>query len=863
MAEWWRKLKALLRRDALDAELQEEIQSHLEMRVAELGNAHAARRRFGNPASILEDARSAWTWPRPEAWLRDLRYALRGMKRRPGFAATIVATLALGIAATVTIFSVVDTALIRPLAYDQPGRLVAVQEVTTTAERREAGLAPGRLEDWNRLSTSFENIAGSYTDTLTETSGSTPEQMTGAFVTPGFFEIFRTPALVGRFFSREEEQFGGPAVLVISHGLWQRRFAADPGVVGSTLALGDQSYTILGVMPPSFQYPTASTELWVPKQANQELLRIRQVRFYRFTVGRLKPAVTLDQARADLEAVQARLAEQYPETDAGWTARIEPLQERQTARFRLALWLLFGSAALLLLIACSNVASLLLAQFNARAEEVATRRAIGASRGTIARQLFSEGLAYALAGSSAGVLLAYAAVAAVRQRLPDLPRISELAVDWRVLAFAAAVGAAVATIVSLAPILQTLRRNEILVRGARGVVSRGQRLPRVLVSAQLALATVLLVGSGLFLQSLLRLQQTSLGFQPDRVLTFRISATFSERPAAAAERHARTIEALSSLPGVQSVAMSQGLPGTIVGPPMEVQIAGQENAADAGDRYASGRIVTAGYFQTLGIPFLSGQTCRMDPNSEQPFEAVVNRAFVDQFLQGRKPVGLDMTRGPATDARSLRIVGVVANTREAGYARAPEPLVYLCGLLRFWPDSEFLMQTRGAPATMTRAIREAIHAIEPARAVYAVSPLTEVLSETLSEDRFRAGLISAFSAIALILAGVGVYGVTAYMVSQRIREFGIRMALGARPTQIWAEILASGGRLAAIGAAIGVILASLASRLITSLLYGVEGFEAAAYFYAAAVLLAAALFACLVPGRRASSIDPAQVLREQ
>ena len=861
MAEWWRKLKVLLRRDALDAELQEEIQSHLEMRAAELGNAQAARRRFGNPASILEDARGAWTWPWPEAWLRDLRYGLRGMKRRPGFAATIVATLALGIGATVTIFSVVDTALIRPLAYDHPGRLVAVLEVTSTAERRESGLAPGRLEDWNRLSSSFEAIAGCYTDTLTETSGSSPEQLTGAFVSPGFFEVFRTPALAGRVFSIDEEQFGGPAVLVISHGLWQRRFASDPGVVGRTLVLGEQSYTILGVMPPSFQYPTASTELWAPKQANPQLLLIRQARFYRFTVGRMKPVVTLDQARADLKAVQARLAEQFPETDAGWTARIEPLQERQTARFRLALWLLFGSAALLLLIACTNVASLLLAQFSARAEEVATRRAIGASRGAIARQLFAEGLAYALAGSSTGILLAYAAVAAVRQRLPDLPRIAELAVDWRVLAFAAAIGAAVATLVSLTPILQTIRRNESLIRSGRGVVGRGQRLPRMLVSAQLALATVLLVGSGLFLQSLLLLQQTSLGFQADRVLTFRISATFSERPAAAADRHVRTIEALSSLPGVQSVAMSVGLPGTAVGAPLEIQRL--ENTADAGDRYAAQRVVTAGYFQTLGIPILSGQTCRMDPDSEQPFEAVVNRAFTDRFLQGQDAVGLNVTQGPPTNTRTMRIVGVVADTREAGYARAPEPLVYLCGLLRFWPDSEFLIQTRGAPASMARAIREAIHAIEPARAVYAVSPLTEVLAETLSEDRFRAGLISVFSAIALILAGVGVYGVTAYMVSQRIREFGLRMALGARPAQIWAEILASGGRLASIGAAIGVVLAFLVSRLITTLLYGIESFDPVAYSYAAVVLFAAALLACLVPGRRASSIDPARVLREQ
>lgn len=863
-----RRLRALRRSDDIHDEIAEEMRAHIFMRTEENirrgmtpeDARREAERRFGRFDRIKEQGYEVRGGRWLEATWQDLRYGLRVMKRRPGFAGTVVATLALGIGATVTIFSVVDTVVIRPLPYDDPDRLVAVLEVRGSEGQRESGVAPGRLEDWNRLTGSFEALAGSYTDTLTETSGSAPEQLNGAFVSTRFFPVFRASAATGRVFTAEEERFGGPAVVVISHGLWSRRFGSDPGAVGRKLLLSGQGYTIVGVMPPSFQYPAASTELWLPKQARPELMQIRAARFYRFSVGRLKPSVTLDQARADLGAVQARLGEQYPKTDSGWTVRLEPLKERQIGKLRLALWLLFGSAAVLLLITCTNVACLLLTQFSARAEEVAIRRALGASRAAIARQLFAEGLAYAAAGSSAGVLLAYTAVAAIRQKLPELPRITELAVDLRVLAFAAAIGVAVAAFVSLAPMIQTLRRNEALLLSGRGVIGRRQWLPRSLVSAQLALATVLLVGSGLFLKSLVRLQETDLGLQPDRVLTFRISASFNEPPAAVVERHGRTIEALSSLPGVQSVAMVPRLPGAVSGSPIEFRIAGQENAADAGDRYSATRVVTAGYFQSLGISIVSGQTCRMDPDPQRAFEALVNRAFVERFLQGRDAVGLTVMQG---GGRPMQIVGVVGDTREAGYARAPEPTIYACGFLRFWPDSAFLIQTRGAPETMARAVREAIHAIEPERAVYAVSPLTDVLSGTLSQNRIRAWLISIFSGIALILAGVGLYGVTAYMVSQRTREFGIRMALGAQPAQIWADILASGGRLAGIGAALGVVLAFMASQLIATLLYGVGSFDTVAYLSAAAVLFSVAMLACLVPGRRATSIDPARALREQ
>jgi putative ABC transport system permease protein len=868
---FYRRLRALWRSEEIRKEITEEMRFHIELRAEEnlrqgmspADARRAAERLFGPMERIRDEGYDVRGGRWLEAIWRDLRYGLRVMKRRPGFAATVIGTLALGIGVTVAVFSVIDATLIRSLPYHEADRLIAVREARMSEGGRESGVAPGRLEDWNRLTESFEGLAGAYVDTLTETSGSSPERLTGAFVSPRFFPVFRASAATGRMFTVEEEQFGGPAVVVISHGFWRRRFASDPGVVGRTLSLSGQSYTIVGVAPPSFQYPTTSTELWAPKQARPQLMQIRAARFYRYCVGRLKSSATLDQARSDLVAVQVRLGEQYPKTDAGWTVRVESLKESQVGKLRLALWLLFGSAAVLLMIACANVAGLLLTQFSARAEEVAIRRALGASRVAIARQLFAEGFAYAAAGAAAGVMFAFAAAAVIRRQLPELPRITELSVDLRVLVFAAAIGAAVAALVSLAPMIQTLRRNESLLLSGRGVIGRGRWLPRTLVSAQLALATVLLVGSGLFLTSLLRLQENDLGFRPEQVLAFHIGASFNEPPDAVVKRHGRTLDALSSLPDVQSVAMANGLPATVSGAPVEFRIVGQENSADAVNRFAAERAVTAGYFKTLGVPIFNGQSCRMDPDPKNGFEALVNRAFVDRFLQGREAVGLTVVHGPPASARTMQIVGVVGDTREAGYANDPGPTIFACGYLRFWPDSDFLIQTRGAPETMIRAVRETIGAIEPERAVYVVSPLSDALSGTLSQNRFRAWLISAFSAVALLLAGVGLYGVTAYMVAQRFREFGLRLALGAQSAQIWTEILASGARLACVGVGVGAVLAFLASQLIETLLYGVRGFDVVSYLYAAAILFITAMLACLVPGRRAASVDPARALREQ
>jgi len=527
----------------------------------------------------------------------------------------------------------------------------------------------------------------------------------------------------------------------------------------------------------------------------------------------------------------------------------------------MGLWLLLGSVSVLLVIACGNVACLLLARLNSRAAEIAMRCSLGAGRGAIGRQLFAEGLVYAIAGGFVGMAAAFVGIDVLRTQLADLPRITELTVDGKLLGAVMVISVFAAVLFTLAPILQTFRCDlaGLIIRGGRGIAGGRQRLPRILVSAQFGLAAALLIGAGLFLRSLANLQQTPLGFLYDNVLTMRISASSSEPPSQTVQRQQRTLQALSSLPGVTAVSMSTGLPGVSPGWPREFEIGGEE-APGGKLRFAMWRIVTAGYFQTVSIPVLSGRVCRMSGDPATPFEALVNRSFADRYFRGRNPIGHTILKGPQGNAPAI-VVGVVADARENGARVPPQPMIYACGFLRYWPDSDYLIQARN-PASLANPAREAIHTIEPARPVYAVRPLAQALEGAISQVRFRTLVVGLFSLLALTLAAVGLYGVVAYMVSQRTREIGVRVALGARPAQIAGSMLHSAAVLAGAGAAIGTAAAAGAYRMLGALLYGVNSFDAGTYLTAIGVLLAVALSAALIPSWRALSIDPTRALRE-
>jgi putative ABC transport system permease protein len=864
MSELWRKLAGFLRRSAIEAEIQEEIRSHLAMKAAETDDEDAARRQFGNVTLVLEQSRDAWGWPRLEGLARDLRHGFRTMAKRTGFSTTVIMTLAIGIGATTTVFSLVNAVLLRPLPYPDAERLVSLHETQASADRLTSRVAPARLEDWQRRTRTFDALAGSDVETFAETTGILPEQVRVASVSPRFFAVVGTAPLHGRVFTPQEEQFGGAKTIVISERFWRRRFEASPGVLGRSLRLEGRSYVIVGVMPRRVEYPSPAIDAWITTQGDGDLMTERgaSARFYE-AIGRLTPGATLEQAESDLNAIQRTLGRMYPKTDAGWSVTLEPLKEQLVGKVRSTLWLLLGSVSLLLVIACANVGCLLLAQLDSRSEELATRVALGASRAAVARQLLAEGQAYAVLGGGLGIIMSYVSVSLLRRQLPELPRITETTVDVRVLAFAAAASVAAAIVFSLAPMLRVIRRDVApsILRSGRGVIGGRQHLPRMLVSAQLALATVLLVGAGVFLRGLLTLQETPLGFEPDHVLALRISASFSEPPEAVVQRHQRTMDALASLPGVRAVAMSHGVPGTTSVLPMEFRLVG-EAADQTGAHFARRRIVTARYFQTLGLPLLAGESCRMNPDPQEEYQAVVNKAFADRYIAGRDPVGRQIILGPQENSSSIKIVGVAGNAREEGYAQPVEPIVYACGFLRWLPDSDFLIRTAGQPATLARAAREAIREIEPARAVYSVQPLADALSGTLSQHRFRTLLLGAFSVVALTLAAIGLYGVMTYMVSQRRREFGIRLAFGASPSTIAVEILRSAGLVAVAGGAVGLMLAAVASRILTALISGLRPSDPTAYLIAAGVLLGVALIACLSPGWRAISVDPAEVLRE-
>jgi predicted permease len=860
MKELWRKLAALRRREEIAADLLEEMQTHVAMKASDTGDPHAAQRTFGNATLLLEDSSTPWRWPRLEDWLRDFRYAVRAALRKPAFTATVVITLALGIGASSTIFSLIDTVLLRPLPYPNAARLVALHEMKPGANEMRTPVAPGRLEDWDGQNHAFVALAGSSADMLTDNTGALPERLDTAFVSPRFFTVLSVAPGLGRRFTQEEERASGPPAVMISDAFWKRRFSADPAVLGRTLHLMDTSYVIAGVMPASFQYPSPETELWLPRRADAAMLRLRDARFYN-CVGLLKPGVTLQQAHSDLSAVQQRLGEQYPATDAGWGISVDPLKDELVGRVRAGLWLLLGSVSLLLAIASANVACLLLARLNSRAAEISTRCSLGAGRAAIVRQLFIEGLVYAFGGGLVGIAAAFAGLRFLCAQLAGLPRITELTVDARLLFAVVGISVFAAVLFSLAPILQTFRSGlaGLIIQGGRGIAGSRQRLPRVLVSAQFGLAAALLIGAGLFLRSLVNLQETPLGFRYNNVLALRIGASSNEPLSQTIQRQERTFRSLSALPGVTAVAMSSGLPGVNPTWPREFEIEG-EASPDGRLRFATWRIVTAGYFKTADIPILSGRTCRMTSDFKTPFEALVNQSFVNRYFTGRSPIGHNILKGPQGDA-AARITGVVADAREDGYGVPPQPLIYACGYLRYWPDSDYLIQA-GNPAAIAIAVRKVIREMEPSRAVYAVRPLSEALGAALSEVRFRAAVVSLFSLLAIVLAAIGLYGVMAYMVSQRTREIGVRVALGARPSQIVGSLLRSAGVLAGAGIAIGIALAALAHRMVSTLLYGVRSFDAGAYLAAIGVLLAVALVATLIPVRRALSIDPTQALRE-
>jgi putative ABC transport system permease protein len=789
--------------------------------------------------------------------------ALRTLARRPGFALTAVLTLALGIGATSALFSLVDTVLLKPLPYPHADRLVTILEASPSKNKKESLVAPGRIEDWNRMSQTFESISGQYTENVTDTSGAEPQRLSGRRVAPRFFDVYGAAPIIGRTFTPDEERDGGPGAVVISYALWTARYGQNPDVTSKRLILGGKRYAIVGVMPKEFAAP--SIDVWIPAQINPFLMRARDARFFS-GVGRMKPGVTIEQAQADLARVQRQLGEQFPKTDKDWSAIVGDLKEYRVGSYRRTLLLVFGAVGVLLAIAIANIAGLTLAQLHQRERELAIRGSVGASRFQVVAMVMREVVLIAIAGAALGSSGALIAVKLMASAFAGLPRIPELAFDWRALAFATLVSLAASLVFGMIPAFQATRADmaPVLAETGRSISGSRRLMQRGLVVAQLALTVLLLSSAGLLLRSYYNLTRADAGFRTDHAITFHIGAAWDEDRPRIGQMQRNLLSALAQIPGVEAAGFTNFLPAT--GATLNSQ-ATLEGLADTeqGSIITGYRNVTPGYMQALEIPLLSGHWCEsngvLDFTKPKPTQAMVNRRFVDVYGKGANLIGRHLRFSALAAAPPTEIVGVVGDVREDGLSAGNAPYVYECQLAGSWPDPEYVVRTRADAAAMIPQIRAAIHQVEPGRAVFGMKPLDSLIDDALEQPRLNSRFLLTFAIAAMLLASVGLYSLISLIVTARTREIGVRMALGAGRAQIMRLVFAGAGRMLAGGIVLGAILTVAAERVVKSLLFGVSPLDLMTLGAALLILSLVTAIATLLPASRAARVDPLEAMR--
>jgi predicted permease len=797
--------------------------------------------------------------------LRNLRYAVRVLARSPGFSLTVVITLALGIGANTAVFSVIDAILLRPLPFPQADRLVRIAESNEKFGDTPASMP--RLLDWNRLNSTFEAITGYYVADGSDTRQEFPQRTQYGVVGPHFFEVLGVKPALGRTFNEAEHRVGGPTAVVLSDGFWRTSFRGDPGVVGTNVNVkdvgGDMSFDVTGVLPASFQFHDRAVSSWSPAPIDAPWTQARDAPFW-IGLGRLKPGVTLEQARADLALVQSRLAAQFPKTDRGIRVRVERLKSAVVGDVGSSLWLLFGAVTVLLLIACTNIAALMLSRATQREREVAIRCSLGASRAAVIGQMLTEASVLAFAGAGLGLIVAGGALAAFRFLAPNLPRLDEVTIDGRILLYTVACAVVVAVLCGSLPALRSAHGDGSFSRGStRTQVAGRHSLQWVLIGVQVALSVMLLAGAGLLIRSFEALWRVDTGFDTSRVLAFRIYGNWNESRnyAAVVQRINHTLDTLASLPGAQGSASAMMLPG----------IPGQNRTEfDVPDGVTTQlasvelRFVSPSYFATLAVPLLNGTMCQR-PDAPQAFtkEVMVNRSFAERYFPGRSPVG--MTLKPRTGAPPgsfTRISGVVGDARERGIDQEPVPVVYAC-VSAPSPLPWYFVRTRAEPGALMGAIRLKMKEVEPMRAVYDVKPLEEHVGAAYSEIRLRTVVLSLFAATALSLACLGVYGTLSYIVSLRRREVGLRVALGSPQSTVVSRFLNKALRVVGVGSLAGLLLSFGFTRTLSSMLFGVSPLDGSTLVAVILLVLAIAALAGLIPSLHAARIDPAVALREE
>jgi putative ABC transport system permease protein len=804
--------------------------------------------------------------------LQDVRFALRVLWKSRGFTAVAVVTLALGVGANTAIFSVVDAALLRPLPFKDPARLVHLWETTRRGDfnRREASY-PDFL-DWRREGTDFEAVAGYTPAFFTLAGGDGPERVQGAAVTRNFFDTLGVKPARGRAFLEEEDTAGGPCAVMLSHGLWQRRYGGDEHVLGQTLSADGQSCTIVGVLPAGFSFASlGDADLWTPLAPSRQQEGARYWHWLQ-AIARLKPGVGVDAARSQMQTVAARIAADDPQSHAGTGISVVPLQEEFVGRIRPILFALLGAVALVLLIACANVANLLLARSNTRRREMAVRAALGASRWRIARQLLTESVLLALAGGAAGLVLALWGVDLLVAAIPSsqlayMPYLRHLSLDKEILLFTFGLSLLTGVVFGLAPALSASRADlqGAMKEGVRGSGARRARGVReLLVVSEVALSLVLLIGAGLLLKSLARMLSVDPGFKTENLLT--MTVTLPPGTAADAQKavvfYDSLLRRVSALPGVRGAAEVSNLPLSGDGGTGTPRVVGlPESATEGAESHL--RTVSANYFDVMGVALLKGRAFDERDRSDAPPVILINQTLAARVFGGEDPLGRRVTFKFTADQPPFEIVGVVGDEKVTSLDARTTPVIYFP--VSQGPDGRMsiVARTTAEPAAVAGGVRGVVRELDPEVPVFGVRTMGQLISDSRATfmRRYPAYLIGVFACVALLLAVVGIYGVISYAVTQRTRELAIRVALGARGRDVLRLVLRDGLLLALAGVGLGVCGALALTRLMSGLLYGVSATDPLTFVAVSLLLALVALAACLAPARRAAKVDPMAALR--
>ncbi|HEX7772026.1 MAG TPA: ABC transporter permease [Pyrinomonadaceae bacterium] len=870
----WRNL---FHKDRVDQESTEEIQSYLDMlteaKIRQGLTPREARRNalieLGGVEQVQERVREIRMGQFIETAWRDVRLGARALVHSPIFTAVTVLSLALGIGANTAIFSVVNGLLLRPLPYPEAEQIVDVWH--TPPQQAFPGLdrfsvSPANYIDWKAQSTAFEQMAV-YTYTgLSLSTSNDPLSLIGAAVSSDFFSVLRTNPMQGRGFTPDEEQPGRDQVVVISHGLWQRAFGANPNIMGQTLTLNSRSFTVVGIMPAGFEFPREA-ELWVPLAWDDKERQVRSIHDY-LVVARLKQNVSLDQAQAEMSTISSRLEQQYPEENSGWGARVIPLREDLVGNIRLALLVLFSAVGFVLLIACANVANLMLARGANRRKEMAVRIALGAGRARLVRQLLTESVLLAVTGGLLGLLLAVWG-SKMLVKLGSLPNAGEIGIDTWALGFTVLVSFAAGIIIGIVPALQFTRTNisETLKQGSgrTGGSPMKQHTRKALVISEVALSLVLLIGAGLMIRSFWKLQNVNPGFDTSNALTMSVVLT----PTRYSEPHQmlaffdRAMEQIRAVPGVVSVGTTTTIPLAGGGSTQPFTVEGRPAAAIAEQPMAQTRYISPDYFRAIGIPLRQGRVFSdYDRDNSVPV-VIISEAMARRFWPGENPIGKRLTPSFHSEQGAREIVGIVGDVKSSGLEVDSAAMMYLPFRQSPRPFLSFVVRTASNPESLIQPVSRAIYSIDKEQALTDVQTLDQVLVASLSGRRFNMTLLLAFAGVALLLAAVGVYGVMNYTVTLRRRELGIRMALGAEATDVLRLVLRQGLTLTLIGVAAGLISAYALTRLMATLLYGVTATDYLTFITVPAVLIVVGLAASYVPARRATKVNPTIALRTE